>query len=171
MELWVKKKFKKHSSVVESHLPTWMYRFYSKAIRSAFSPTDQKVDIETNWNDDTPLDREEAEAQSILDVDVNCIVDCDEISLVTARSEFVAVEDCYLVGALFSRTSRVGFIPDTEVIFFDTTKSSASLPRNDNTSNDFTKVTEATCVEHIQPLSFPQANAVYLIDLLSPDSE
>ena len=54
---------------------------------------------------------------------------------------------------------------------FDTTEISAYLPRNDKTSNDSTKVTEATRIEQSKPLYLPQDDSGDLIDLLSPNPE
>ena len=90
------------------------------------------MDIETKCNGDTPLDREEEETQDILDMNINWIVYCDGISLGTTGFEFIVVEEDLSVGTLFSRTSRVAFIPETEVTIFDTTESSASLLHQSN---------------------------------------
>ena len=63
-------------------------------------------------------------------MNIKLLVNCDNFSLGTTGSEFVTAEDDYSVDTLFSRTSRVAFIPEIEVTIFDTSETSTSLPRN-----------------------------------------
>ena len=63
MELWMKKKHKKHASTVVRHFLACLCKRYGNIVPILFSVEDQRMYLETKWNVITSLDPEEIEAQ------------------------------------------------------------------------------------------------------------
>ena len=49
LELWVKKKCKKHASAVISHLQACLYKLHGDKVLTLFLADDQKLAVETKW--------------------------------------------------------------------------------------------------------------------------
>ena len=97
MELWVKKKHKKHASVVESNMLAWLYQLNAHKIFTSFTEKDQKVVLETKWNGDIPLNPKEVETQAIMHMEINWLVESDNISLRMTGLDLIKVEDDYSI--------------------------------------------------------------------------
>ena len=63
-----KNKHKKHASVVANHLPAWLCKLHGDKVLTSFSAEDQKLEIETEWYGDTPIDPEGVATQDSIDV-------------------------------------------------------------------------------------------------------
>ena len=74
-------------------MPAWLHQFHGDKVLTSFSEEDQKLAIDTEWDRDSPPDLEEVETQDITDVELKWLIECDNISIDTTGSTFLAVED------------------------------------------------------------------------------
>ena len=93
METWVKNKCKKDAIVVTNHLPDWMSKIHGDKDLSSLLAEEQRIAKATKWECMTPLNQEEVDAQAILDMDVQSLEGCADVTLNSNRSTFVAAED------------------------------------------------------------------------------
>ena len=70
MEIWAKKKHKKHEIAVSSHSTAWSCKLHRDAVLSSFTVEDQRKALETKWNGDINLDPEEVDTQEIIDTEI-----------------------------------------------------------------------------------------------------
>ena len=129
LELWVKKKYKKFASVVANHLPAWLCKSHGSLVLPLLSAEHQKIAVDTTWVGNTPFKQVDIDTQEIIDTEINWLIDCDNISLGTTGSNFIAAEDDLSIGSFKSTTSRVSFKSIPEVCTFVSEQNSNSVSK------------------------------------------
>ena len=61
---------KKRANVVAIHLTAWLHKLHGHKDLTSFSEEDQKESLETMWNCNVPLDTEEVETQTIVNIEL-----------------------------------------------------------------------------------------------------
>ena len=95
--------------MIASHLPAWLCKIIGNKALNSFTAEGQKSSLETKWNGDISLDTEEVETQAIIDMDINWLVECDDMSLNTIGSNFIEVEDDFSIGSFLSKCKKKSF--------------------------------------------------------------
>ena len=83
-----------------------------------------------------PFRQVDKDTQAILDTDVDCLIDCDDVSLGSNASSFIAAEDDESIGSFLSTTNnKVTFSPTNKVRTFDSTETWDTPPTTIYISN------------------------------------
>ena len=110
--------YKKNDSVVANHLTACLCKSHGSSVLPLLSAEYQKLAMETEWDGNTPLNPDDIATQAIIDTEINWLIDCDNVSLGTTGSNFIAIGDDMSIGSFKSSTSRVSFTFTPEVCIF-----------------------------------------------------
>ena len=129
LKLCVKKKCKKFASFVAYHLPAWLCKQHQSIGLPLFLSEILKIVKETAWEDNTPFQYVNKDAQAILDTDADWLIDCDDISLSSNAFSFIAVDNDESINSFLSTTSnKVTFSQTNKVCIFDSAQTGNTPP-------------------------------------------
>ena len=81
METWFKKRNKKHASAVTNHLPDWICKINGDKVLYSLQDEDQRLAKSMTWEETTLLNQEKVDTKDILDMDVQWLEGCTDMSL------------------------------------------------------------------------------------------
>ena len=92
-----------------------MYKSHGDLVLPLFSAEHQQLAIEIEWDGNTPLNLCDVETQAIVNTEIDWLVDCDDMSLGSTASNFIAIGDGITIGSFKLSTNRVSFNSTPEV--------------------------------------------------------